>query len=241
MRAVVLAILVAVAVTARPAAAQTRQQQWEACQDAADRDRAIAGCTALIQSGQETMEHLAVAFNNRGYAYSTTGQYDRAIADFDQAVRLDPKFTLALNNRGDAHNQADRQSDRAIADFDQAIRLDPGFASAFNNRCWSRAILGLLPEALADCDKSLRLRPNSAATLDSRGFVHLRMERPDQAMADYDAALALRPGVATSLYGRGLAHLKQGDSAAADRDFAAAKGINSDIATRFRRWGVTGP
>ncbi len=104
------------------ATAQTLDQQR--CL-APDPDVAILGCTAMIQSGQEPQENLAKAYNNRGNAYDAKGDYDRAIADYTEAIRLDPKYAHAYNNRGNAYG-AKGDYDHAIADFDQVIReLDP--------------------------------------------------------------------------------------------------------------------
>jgi tetratricopeptide (TPR) repeat protein len=55
------------------------------------RDQTIAGCTALILSGRESKDHLALEFYNRAYAHHAMGNYDYAIADYDQATRLNPK------------------------------------------------------------------------------------------------------------------------------------------------------
>ena len=99
MRRIVLATFIAVSAAASPATAQTSEQQWEWCGDASDQDRAIASCTSLIKSGQETLEKLALAYSNRGYYLSNKHQYDRAIPDLDQAIRLDPQNVLALVNR----------------------------------------------------------------------------------------------------------------------------------------------
>ena len=63
----------------------------------------IAGCTALIDSGQGTTTSLAIAFNNRGNAHTAKGDYDRAIQDFDKSIKLDPKNAKPLNNRGAAY------------------------------------------------------------------------------------------------------------------------------------------
>jgi len=49
----------------------------------------IDGCTALIASSQGTAA-LAIAHNNRGNAYTANGDFDRAIPDFDQSIKLDP-------------------------------------------------------------------------------------------------------------------------------------------------------
>ena len=66
----------------------------------------------------------------------------RAIADYDQAIRLDPKDATAYNNRGSARYDR-KEYDGAIADYDQAIRLDPKYATAYNNRGSARDAKGL--------------------------------------------------------------------------------------------------
>src|ERR1700687_2230729 len=89
----------------------------------------IDTCTGLIQSGGLSQDILAVAFQNRGTAYLGKGDNDRAIEDYDQAIRLDPNYANAFNSRGVAYqNKGDNA--RAIQDYDQAIRLDPDDANA---------------------------------------------------------------------------------------------------------------
>src|SRR5262249_12533243 len=51
-----------------------------------DPDRAIRGCTAIIEHGNETPNIFATAFANRGVAYARKKDYDRAIADFTRAI-----------------------------------------------------------------------------------------------------------------------------------------------------------
>ena len=60
-------------------------------------------------------------------------EYDRAIQDYDQAIRLNPNYASAFNNRGLAYvNKGD--NDRAIQDYDQAIKLNPNDTVAIKNR-----------------------------------------------------------------------------------------------------------
>jgi hypothetical protein len=117
-----------------PAGAQTAQQfRWCNGDDHATPDMMIGGCTALIGSGKYSGRNLAVAFTNRGGAYDDKRDEDRAIADHDQAIKIDPKLHLAFNNRANAYGRKG-DIDRAIADYDQAIRIDPKFFEAYNNR-----------------------------------------------------------------------------------------------------------
>jgi tetratricopeptide (TPR) repeat protein len=90
-------------------------------------DVRIEMCTALIESPQESQYGRATAYNNRAIAWQAKGDLDRAIADFDEVIRLVPTVARAYNNRAAAW-KAKRDFDRAIADYDEAIRLDPKMA-----------------------------------------------------------------------------------------------------------------
>src|SRR6266852_724179 len=200
-------------------------------------DLRIDTCTNLIQSKGLSQDRLAIAFQNRGSAYVAKGDTDRAIQDFNQAIKLDPKYANAFNSRGIAF-QAKGDNERAIQDYGQAIRLDPGNANALNGRCWVRAASGQLQAALADCNESLRLRPNSSNTLDSRAFVYIRLGRWNDAIADCDAALRANPTNAYALFERGLAKRHNGDLAGGDKDVAASRAIDPSAQTELAGFGV---
>src|SRR5207245_2660981 len=62
-------------------------------------------------------------YYNRALAHSQMGAYDKALADFKETLRLDPKNALAYFDRGLLHSRK-RAHDLALADFDQALRLE---------------------------------------------------------------------------------------------------------------------
>ena len=229
-----------------PASQAQLSPQWRSCTGTpdVDWDQQIRSCSTLIESGQETSERRAAAYSP-GRRYGAKGDHDRAIADFSEAIRLDPQNAAAYRNRGLGYdNKGER--DRAIADFDQAIRIDPKYADAYNGRCWARAVIGHdLAQALVDCNEALRLRPDDAVALNSRGLVQLKLGAFDRAIADYGAAFAKHDDLpygrvvgADSLYGRGVAKLRSGDRAAGEADMAAAKAIQGDLATVYAGYGV---
>ena len=77
MRAVGLAVLPIIALLlAGTAAAWDQDRQWKSCAGGTSPDVVIGACTAIIQSGQESTEGLADAFNNRGDAYNDKREYD---------------------------------------------------------------------------------------------------------------------------------------------------------------------
>ncbi|GHU52814.1 hypothetical protein FACS1894200_13340 [Spirochaetia bacterium] len=71
----------------------------------------------------------AFAYNNRGIAYKNKGEYDRAIADYTQAITLDPNYAVAYAGRGIIYDDYKGDYQRAIADYTQALKLDPNNAN----------------------------------------------------------------------------------------------------------------
>jgi len=212
-------------------------------------DLAIHHCTRAIDSGELSGKALADVFWGRGVSWSEKKEYDRAIADYNEAIRLNPQDAGFFNSRGDAWLDK-KDYDRAIADFSEAIRLIPQCKTfclnllrretPLNSRCWARAIRGALQEALADCNESLRHLPGNADALDSRGLVHLKLRNYVAAIADYDAALKLDPEQASALYGRGLVKHLMGDRTGGEADRAAAIKIDPNIADEYKDYGVPG-
>ena len=128
-------------------------------------DRAIEDCSQAIALNP----NLALAFFTRALAYQDRAQWDfdaylspgryedLAIHDYDETIRLNPKNTDALRNRGSLYAKA-RQYDRAIADFDEAIRIDPNLAPAFVGRGLALRYAGQYDRAIADYRKALTLK-----------------------------------------------------------------------------------
>jgi len=64
--------------------------------------------------------------------YSTTGEYDKAIADFDKAIQLDSKCINAYKGKGDLYN-AKEDYDKAVTNYKRVIILDPTDSITANN------------------------------------------------------------------------------------------------------------
>ena len=182
-------------------------------------------CTRLIASGRYKGRDLAITYRNRGYAWRYKGDFDRAIADYDQAIGFDPKDALAYFNRGYAW-RAKGDNDRAIADYTEAIRLDPKNAVAYNNRGNAWGAKDDLDRAVADYDQAIGINPKFVAPYQNRCLARAIAGRNlPQALSDCDQALGLRPNDANTMDSRGFVYLRLGrlDDAIVEYDAAVKR------------------
>jgi len=100
-------------------------------------------------------------FHNRGNAWRSKGDYARAIADYDEAIRLTPNEAYSYQNRG-AARQALGDLDGALADINAAIRLNPALPSPLINRAVIWRAKGNFDRAIADATEAIRLAKANA-------------------------------------------------------------------------------
>ena len=123
---------------------------------------------------------------------TTRASDDRAIADYNEAIRLDPKYRLAFHNRGVAWRDKD-DFDRAIADYTEAIRLDPKESDNYNGRGLVWRDKGDFERAITDFTETVRLSPKWSWPHLHRGLSHLYSGALDKALADVSKASELNP------------------------------------------------
>ena len=99
------------------------------------------GCSDELSTPQE--------YFDRGNSHFDDAKFEKAIADYSQAIRIDPEYATAYNNRGLSYHQLG-QDEKAIDDYSQAIRIDPEYAVAYYNR--GVAYEGLRQQEKADAD-----------------------------------------------------------------------------------------
>jgi tetratricopeptide (TPR) repeat protein len=188
-------------------------------------DARIAACSRLIASGTVKGQNLANTFGWRGMAWGDKGQFDRAIADYDQALTLMPTNVTLHNERGFAW-LSKGDNERALADFEASIGLDPTKPNPYLGHGTAEVNLRHFELAIKDFDEVIRLDPKSADAYNNRGYAYLRAGQPDRAIADLDKAIELDPRAAPPHGVRGLAYDSKGDFDRAIADYDQALSLD---------------
>jgi tetratricopeptide (TPR) repeat protein len=208
---------------AAPASAASKQDHSECHRGSGD--VAIAACTRVVNDRNESRKNRAIAYNNRGIARHNKGDLERAIEDYNEAIRLNPRHAGAYYNRGVAwRNKGDLE--RAIEDYSEAIRLNPRHAGAYNNRGIAWKNKGDLERAIEDYDEAIRLNPRDAGAYYNRGAARQNKGELERAIEDYSEAIRLNPRHAGAYNNRGIAWQNKGDLERAIEDYSEAIRLN---------------
>ena len=179
----------------------------------------------------------ALSVYRRAVAEHGLGQTDRALADYSDAIRLDPRNPLAYLGRGTLLASRERNYLRAADDFNRTLQIEPRNVTALIARgdAWSQ--LGEFGPALADLNQAVQRAPTNSHALVIRGLVRTRQGNDQLALQDYDAALAIAPRDSFALSNRAAINAKQEKYGLAVRDLDAALEINDRNALAFYNRG----
>ena len=173
------------------ASAQDYKQLREWCYGDSTDDQTIQGCNAVVLSNQEPQKNKGDAIGNRGLAYKHKGQLDRALEDYEEAVRLSPTNSNNFNLRGSLYD-AKGEPERAIQDYNQALKLDPNSSTAYNNRGLAYVHLDQIDRGIQDYTQAIKLNPNYSTAYSNRGIAYQKKGMVVQAKADQDKADLLK-------------------------------------------------
>ena len=138
---------------------------------------AVAAQFSEILIAQKTIaQNPAEDLFNSGLAKSEAGDIPGAIADYTEAIRLNPNYAKAHNKLGIIRGRHLKDYPAAKADFDRAIEINPNYGDAYYNRARVRKFLEDKPGAIGDYQKAAELYQKSGNTNDYQDAIkHLQI------------------------------------------------------------------
>lgn len=148
---------------------------------------------------------LARIYGKRGMAYFSRSEYQRAIADFDRALALDPAYASAYLLRGIAFSSLNEYQN-AIENFDRALAPDSRNTFAYAHRAIAYRKLKNYEQAIADFDYALLLDPQPGGAYILRSLTYEEFDEARLGLGDFDYMLELNPDDAQAYALRGMAY-----------------------------------
>jgi tetratricopeptide (TPR) repeat protein len=202
------------------------------CSQPSTPDQQVAACTRALNAGRLTAIGHTVFLSNRGNGWLDKHMPDRAISDFDEALRYTPKHAFALNGRGNAW-RVKGDYDRAIADLTLCISLIPKVAIPYNGRGSAFFDKGDYDRAIKDFDEAIRLDPKYPDAFNGRANAWRNKGEFDRAISDYTASIRLRPTHPFGYNGRASAWAEKGDTERAIADYTVGIALDPSAAIPF--------
>ncbi len=179
----------------------------------------------------------AIEYVMRGTAQAQLRDNLGAIADYTQAISINPRLVLAYNNRGNLRQHI-QDWNGALADFSKVLEINPHSAIAHNNRAIVYAYLSRNAEAISDYTSAIALEPEFTSAYNNRGNAHSNLGEYPAALADYSKAIELDPNFAVACSNRGNIQRILGNLPAALDDYNLAVSIDPGLTIAYYNRGI---
>jgi tetratricopeptide (TPR) repeat protein len=193
---------------------------------------------AAIYTDVETLWHAtlaknpdsALAYDNLAELLAKQGRYEDAVAEYQNAIRVEPNCVYACNGLGDLEYRMRRPAD-AIAAYRASLTGNPEQGDVHGQIGLCLLLEGRLDEAIAEYREAIRLMPSLMAAYDNLGDALYRAGRVGEASDEYREAIRVNPGFATPYYNLGVVQYAQGDTGEAIANIEKSLALDPSNAT----------
>jgi tetratricopeptide (TPR) repeat protein len=121
------------------------------------------------------------------------GDYEKALTDLNQAIRIDPKSAAAYCDRADLEQHFLGRPQNALTDYGRAISLAPNFQRAYFNRGICFLERHDYTHAIADLTRSIQILPKDLSVYGPRAYAYAKQGERARAIADAKVAVTFKP------------------------------------------------
>jgi len=164
--------------------------------------------------------------------YADRSQWDQAIECYDKAIAINPRYSLALHNRGLMHYNK-KMLQEARADYTRAIEVNSTYTKAYYNRAIVLNELGLFREAIDDNSRVMQLDPSFVNAYSGRGGAYSSIGDFEKAVDDYTRVIRKAPETKNIFTSRGYAYSRLNRTNDAIADYTMAISMDSTDAKAY--------
>jgi tetratricopeptide (TPR) repeat protein len=172
-----------------------------------------------------------------GIAYRKSGQLDKAIEAYQQAIRINPEYAEAWGNLGVAYGSAGEHA-KAVDAYRQALHINPEDPIAWNNLGFSYGRAGQIAKAIEAFQQGLRMNPEDAVAWSNLGAMYGRSGQNAKAIEAYQQSLRITPEDSNTWYNLGNDYVEIGQSAKAIEAYQQSLRISPEDSNTWYNLGV---
>ncbi len=142
--------------------------------------------------------------SNKGVSFISLERNQEALACFEMALEINPRYAVAWDNKGNVLERLGRDQE-AIACYDRALEINPENSIAWYNKGCALARRGKNKEAISCYDKALAINPRDTEILYNRGCAFARLGEDQKAITCFDKILEISSRDSAALNNKGNA------------------------------------
>jgi len=192
----------------------------------------LSTATLYAQTAQTRLDNGKRLFDQKNY--------DGAIQELTEAIRLDPNLAEAYAYRARAYN-GKSDYDRALSDANKSIQLNPRLAMGYFMRGYAYGNRKDYDRAIADYTEAIKFDPNYVNAYSNRGLAYYNKKDYDRAIADFTDMIRLDPNNANAYYNRGVVYTDKKEYDRAVAEYEAALKIDPNHSNAQKNLAIVKP
>jgi len=191
----------------------------------------------LFNNVIEKDTNIPLAYNNRGGAEIISKDYNKAITDFNCAIKLNPYYSEAYSNLAIAKfEQNDYNS--AVEHLNKAIQLNKLYDKAYSNRGHIKTILNDYKGAMYDLNKAISINPYSYEAWYNKSILNYQQKNIKAAVDNLNKAIKINPYYAKAYVNRGNIKGELKDFNNAIIDYNKAIEVSPELISAYVNRGI---
>ena len=174
-----------------------------------DRNKVWKDELTLWADARQKSPGLVRPYNNLGEAHDKMGNYDQAIGEFKEALKINPQYFFGLNNLGNIYGKQGKYEE-AISYFQKALHQKSDYSPAHYNIARAYHLVGKKQEAAESYRKAIQFNPYFEQAFYNLAYLSMELSGFDEAIENFNKFIKMQPNHSRAHFGLGNALMVKG-------------------------------